>query len=118
MTTHHGETDPEPTTVNPRDALCRDAGVSRRGFLGGAVATGGAAALLAGPASRAFGDNPFTDPDDHGSGGDSDAYTAEDVIYSMCQQCNTFCTIKVRLTGSGGTEEKVSRCGSRVSARL
>ena len=98
MTTQHGEVQPVPTAT----PAC-DAGVSRRGFLGGAAATGGAAALLAGPASRAFGDDPFTDPDDHGSGVDRDAYTAEDVIYSMCMQCNTFCTVKVRLTAAGGT---------------
>lgn len=41
---------------------------------------------------------------EHGTGDDDDAYTAKDVIYSMCMQCNTFCTIKVRLTDPGDTE--------------
>ncbi|MHB8185732.1 MAG: molybdopterin-dependent oxidoreductase [Dermatophilaceae bacterium] len=98
MTTQHGETQPAPTPMQEPEA-----GVSRRGFLAGAAATGVAVTLAAGPTRRAFGD-AFTDPVDHGSGPSTDGYTAEDVIYSMCMQCNTFCTIKVRLTGSGGTE--------------
>lgn len=96
-------TQPAKSQPAPADPQPPDDGVSRRGFLAGAAATGAAATLVAGPVSRAFGD-PFTDPVDHGSGADTDAYTAEDVIYSMCMQCNTFCTIKVRLTGAGGTE--------------
>ena len=98
MPTQHGDGQPALTpTQEPND------GVSRRGFLAGAAATGAAAMLVAGPVSRSFGD-PFTDPVDHGSGPDGDTYGAEDVIYSMCMQCNTFCTIKVRLTGAGDTE--------------
>ena len=98
MPTQHGDSQPASTpTQEPDD------GVSRRGFLAGAAATGAAATLVAGPVSRAFGD-PFTDPVDHGSGRNSDTYSAEDVIYSMCMQCNSFCTIKVRLSAAGGTE--------------
>lgn len=97
MITPHAENDPTPS------APVGDDGVSRRGFLAGAAVAGTAATLVGGPVRRAFGD-PFTDPVDHGSGPSGDTYTAEDVIYSMCMQCNTFCTIKVRLTGSGGTE--------------
>ena len=98
MTKEHAEIQP----VSP-PAHETEAGVSRRGFVVGAAATGAVVTLAAGPVSRAFG-NPYTDPVDHGSGADGDTYGAEDVIYSMCMQCNTFCTIKVRLTGSGGTE--------------
>ncbi|MEO6143329.1 MAG: molybdopterin-dependent oxidoreductase, partial [Dermatophilaceae bacterium] len=98
MTQEHG--DIQPASLPAQEP---EAGLSRRGFVVGAAATGAVVTLAAGPVSRAFG-NPYTDPVDHGSGGDGDTYGAEDVIYSMCMQCNTFCTIKVRLTGSGGTE--------------
>ncbi|PMC74382.1 molybdopterin dinucleotide-binding protein [Brachybacterium sp. UMB0905] len=43
----------------------------------------------------------YTQPTAHGTGDEDDAYGADDVIYSMCMQCNTFCTIKVRLTEPG-----------------
>ena len=103
MTTNSGDIQPASTPTEDPSAQEPKAGLSRRGFLAATAVTGAVVAVAAGPTSRAFGD-PFTDPVDHGSGPEGDAYGAEDVIYSMCQQCNTFCTIKVRLTGSGGTE--------------
>lgn len=45
--------------------------------------------------------NPYVQPTEHGTGDASDAYGPEDVIHSMCMMCNTFCSIKVRLTDPG-----------------
>ncbi|BDG61068.1 molybdopterin-dependent oxidoreductase [Caldinitratiruptor microaerophilus] len=78
--------------------------VTRRGFLAGAAAFTAAAAAV--PASRepleravsrVFHDEP------HGVGTATDAYGPQDVIYTVCQQCQTFCTIKVVLRPGEGT---------------
>ncbi|MDO5050082.1 MAG: molybdopterin-dependent oxidoreductase, partial [Actinomycetaceae bacterium] len=76
-------------------------GISRRHFVGGSAAVVGALALgstfINGQSRHGLGET-------HGTGEETDAYTAQDVIYSMCMQCNAYCTIKVRLTEPGNTE--------------
>lgn len=47
-----------------------------------------------------FGDR-YSQDDQHGTGDDTDAYSAKNVIYSQCMQCNTHCSIKVRLSDPG-----------------
>lgn len=72
--------------------------MSRRNFLKGAGLLG----------TLAFGFPLFDDPlkqiignswqdDSHGIGTSDDNYSAENIIYSVCEQCNTYCTIKVLL---------------------
>lgn len=63
--------------------------------MGCAVAAG---ALLAGGGLGAYmaTHDPLVDSP-HGSGKVTGAYPADDVILSMCNNCNTYCTIKVRL---------------------
>lgn len=78
-------------------------GIKRRTVLGvgaGAVGVGVVAATMV---NDGFGD-PIHESTAHGTGDDSDAYTAEDVIYSMCMNCNTFCSIKVRLAPPGDSQ--------------
>lgn len=79
-----------------------DAGTTRRSFLGGSAAALGGAAAVGGMFREGF-EDPFYEPTAHGTGPADDSYGPEDVIYSMCMQCNTFCTIKVRLTDAGDT---------------
>lgn len=76
-------------------------GPSRRAFIGGTAAVGGVAAV--GVMFKDGFEDPFLEPEQHGTGSAIDAYGPEDVIYSMCMQCNTFCTIKVRLTEAGAS---------------
>lgn len=79
-----------------------ETGTSRRGFLlGGTAAVAGTAAV--GFMFKDGFEDPFLEPTQHGTGSLVDAYTERDVIHSMCMQCNTFCTIKVRLTDGGDT---------------
>lgn len=79
-----------------------ESGTSRRGFiLGGTAAVAGTAAV--GYMFREGFEDPLLEPTQHGRGNLVDAYTERDVIHSMCMQCNTFCTIKVRLTDGGDT---------------
>ena len=70
---------------------------SRRAVVGAgcAVALG---ALAAGTGLGAYmaSDDPMTDTP-HGRGTATGAYAADDVILSMCNNCNTYCTIKVRV---------------------
>lgn len=75
---------------------------SRRVVLGGIAATAAGTAVVGGMFRDGF-EDPFLEPTAHGTGDAADAYGPEDVIYSMCMQCNTYCTIKVRLTDAGGT---------------
>ncbi|WP_284303123.1 molybdopterin-dependent oxidoreductase [Mobilicoccus caccae] len=75
-------------------------GPTRRQVLGGTAA----AAVGVGAVGLMFreGFGPaFTQETAHGTGHDDDAYDATDVINTMCMQCNTFCTIKVRVTDPG-----------------
>lgn len=67
--------------------------VTRRSFLKGGAALGGISLLssmltLGSTQGGAWLDEP------HGTGNDNQDYSAENVIYSLCQQCNTNCTIK------------------------
>ena len=81
---------------------------SRRAVVGAgcAVALG---ALAAGTGLGAYmaSDDPMTDTP-HGRGSATGAYAADDVILSMCNNCNTYCTIKVRVAdaadGAGANE--------------
>ncbi|HBW39143.1 molybdopterin-dependent oxidoreductase [Desulfosporosinus sp. BICA1-9] len=66
---------------------------TRRSFLKGGAALGGISLLspmlaIGSPQEGAWLDDPY------GTGHDNQDYGAENVIYSLCQQCNTFCTIK------------------------
>lgn len=70
---------------------------SRRAVVGAGVAvTLGTLAAGAGLGTYMATDNPLTD-EPHGRGTATGAYAADDVILSMCNNCNTYCTIKVRV---------------------
>lgn len=70
---------------------------SRRAIVGAGCAVAlGAVAMGAGLGLHVTHDDPYTD-DAHGRGDSTDSYTAEDVILSMCNGCNTSCPIKVRI---------------------
>lgn len=72
-----------------------DALISRRTFLTGTAALGGAA--LAAPLLEdvlSVAQHGAWSAAAHGLGKDSEAYSAENVIYTMCHQCNSFCSIK------------------------
>ncbi|MBM4763057.1 molybdopterin-dependent oxidoreductase [Bacillus sp. B15-48] len=78
--------------------------MKRRGFLK-ALGTIGAVALVGpafvGPVKQVMG-GVWTD-DPHGIGTDYQDYTAENVIFTSCQQCNSTCTIKAYIVaGSAG----------------
>ncbi|MCB7036204.1 molybdopterin-dependent oxidoreductase [Eggerthella sinensis] len=81
---------------------------SRRAVIGASCAVA-AGAVLAGGGLGAYmaTDNPMTD-EPHGRGSATGAYAADDVILSMCNNCNTYCTIKVRVAdaadGAGANE--------------
>lgn len=77
------------------------AGPSRRVVLGGIAAIGGAGATAA-LFHDGFG-NRYSQTSAHGTGTSDASYQPDETIYSMCMQCNTFCTIKVRLTDAGTT---------------
>ncbi|WP_231751392.1 hypothetical protein [Halogeometricum sp. CBA1124] len=47
----------------------------------------------------------WTDDEAHYVGDDYGDYRAEDVIYTTCGQCNTFCPIKVRLADGSDAGE-------------
>ena len=70
-------------------------GISRRTVIGTAAGIGGVAAV-GGMFHEGFRD-PFTQAVAHGTGDADDGYDATDLIHSLCMQCNSFCTIKVRL---------------------
>ena len=78
---------------------------SRRAVVGAgcAVALG---ALAAGTGLGAYmaNDDPMTDTP-HGRGTATGAYAADDVILSMCNNCNTYCTIKVRVADAADGAE-------------
>lgn len=70
--------------------------LNRRNFLKGSLLIGGAAALT--PVMANERGNHRTAPwydSPHGVGQDFEDYDATNVIYSLCEQCNTYCTMKV-----------------------
>ena len=70
--------------------------VNRRSFLKGSLVVGGAAVLtpsLANERGRHKSAPWYDSP--HGIGQDFEEYEATDVIYTLCEQCNTHCTAKV-----------------------
>lgn len=70
-------------------------GMSRRDFLktaSAAVGIGVVAPAFLGPFHQLVGD-AWTDTP-HGIGGDDQDYDAADVIYTVCQQCNSSCTVR------------------------
>ncbi len=92
-------TDVTPAPHAPQDQEPTKGGISRRAIIGTTAGVAGTAAVV-GMFHEGFG-NPFTQAVPHGTGSDADSYEASDVVYSMCMQCNTFCTIKVRLGEPG-----------------
>lgn len=85
-------------TVDKKD----NPGTSRRNFIIGGTAAVAGTAGVAYMFREGF-EDPIYEPTQHGRGDLVDAYSERDVIHSMCMQCNTFCTIKVRLTDGGDT---------------
>lgn len=80
----------------------KNKGISRRRFLKGLGAIGGVAVVapaFVGPVKQTingvWGDLP------HGVGAATQDYTAEDVIFTTCEQCNTHCTIKTHIVSGG-----------------
>lgn len=74
--------------------------MSRRKFLKFLGALGGTALVapaFSGPVKQVFNGVWWDQP--HGIGTSYQDYSAEDVIFTSCAQCNTFCTIKTYLTG-------------------
>ena len=90
------------TTTPQRPTPEESGGVSRRAVIGGIAGGTVGAGALGVMFHEGFGPR-YTQETPHGTGTDDDAYTAEDVIYTMCMQCNTYCTLKVRLADAGDT---------------
>lgn len=84
------------TTENPETTEETRTGVPRRTFLAGTAAGAAGLTAIGYMWKDGFGD-PYTEDEPHGTGQLDDSYEADDVIYTMCMQCNTFCTLKVRL---------------------
>lgn len=77
---------------------------SRRAVVGaGAAVALGALAGGIGLGTYMANADPYVDSP-HGRGDETDAYTADDVILSMCNNCNTYCTIKVRVADAAEGE--------------
>ncbi|MBS8266682.1 tetrathionate reductase subunit A [Mesobacillus boroniphilus] len=78
--------------------------MKRRGFLK-ALGTLGAVAFVGpafvGPIKQVMGDVWIDSP--HGTGTDYQDYTAENVIFTSCQQCNATCTIKTYITAGAAS---------------
>lgn len=89
-----------------------DKRVNRRGFLK-ALGTIGAVALVGpafiGPVKQVMG-GVWID-EEHGVGTSYQDYSAENVIFTSCQQCNTTCTIKAFVVGgsAGGAYTSIVR---------
>lgn len=78
--------------------------ISRRQFVAGAAVLGGTLAampLLGDETSFPFGASRV-----RGAGNDTEAVTPDRVIYTTCEQCQTFCTIKVTLSDPDRTGGK------------
>ncbi len=86
--------------------------MNRRRFLK-ALGSFGAVALVGpafvGPIKQVMGGVWIDEP--HGIGTDYQDYTAENVIFTSCQQCNTTCTIKAYITtgAAGGAYSSIVR---------
>ncbi|HLR69722.1 MAG TPA: molybdopterin-dependent oxidoreductase [Virgibacillus sp.] len=81
-----------------------DKKMNRRKFLKALGAFGAVAAVgpaFIGPVNQVI-NGVFAD-EGHGVGTDYQDYGAEDVIFSTCEQCNTYCTIKAYITGGDKT---------------
>jgi len=95
-------------TTQPKHSPEQKSGVTRRQFVAGAAVLGGSLAampLLGNGLSEAF-DAPFATGNDHGTGTFGEEITADRVIYTTCEQCQTHCTIKVALTDPAKTGGK------------
>lgn len=79
-----------------------DKNMNRRGFLK-ALGTLGAIAFVGpafvGPVKQVM--NGVWVDEAHGVGTDYQDYTAENIIFTSCMQCNTFCTIKAYVVAGG-----------------
>ncbi|HHU39930.1 MAG TPA: hypothetical protein GXZ45_11710, partial [Propionibacterium sp.] len=82
----------DQTTPGPEEPR---KGITRRTVIGTAAGVAGVAAV-GGMFHEGFRD-PFTQATAHGTGDAADAYDPTDLVHTMCMQCNSFCTIKVRL---------------------
>lgn len=77
---------------------------TRRAVVGaGAAVALGALAGGVGLGAYMANTDPYVDSP-HGTGDETDSYTADDVILSMCNNCNTYCTIKVRVADAAEGE--------------
>lgn len=90
----------EPQDVSSDDTTIKP---SRRGVLIGTGA-GVAGAAAVGVMFKDGFEDPIYEAEQHGTGDVVDTYDESDVIHTMCMQCNTFCTIKVRLVDGEGAE--------------
>jgi len=79
--------------------------INRRQFLKGGVALGAATGAGAIFPFNKSGNGLFATAN---VGTDYEAYTAENVIYSQCEQCNTNCTIKAVIAPSKGSTPATS----------
>jgi anaerobic selenocysteine-containing dehydrogenase len=84
--------------------MAKDWNVTRRQFVIGAGTIGSIAAmpLLGRKLGEVF-EDPFEGTPVHGVGSAGDEIPANRVIYTTCEQCNTFCTIKVAVTDPAKT---------------
>lgn len=90
---------PEAEHEKPADDVLSGPQTTRRAVVVcGSVAAGAAAMGLS--MVNGFRLDPYHDSP-HGRGEEGDSYGPSDVIYSMCMQCNTFCTIAARLGPAG-----------------
>lgn len=88
------------TETTPTDDDATPEGVSRRMVLGVSAGAVGAGLIATSMANDGFGD-PIHEAEAHGTGDADDSYAASDVVYTMCMNCNTYCSIKVRLSPPG-----------------
>ena len=95
--------------VQRKDEAQQGAGMfgtpSRRAVVGAGCAVAlGVVAAGTGLGAYMENDDPLTDKP-HGRGNATGAYAADDVILSMCNNCNTYCTIKVRVADAADGAE-------------
>ena len=106
--------------VQRKDEAQQGAGMfgtpSRRAVVGAGCAVAlGVVATGTGLGAYMENDDPLTDKP-HGRGNATGAYAADDVILSMCNNCNTYCTIKVRVVGEG--EEQAAPAEPEAAAEV
>jgi len=87
----------DPTPSHDED---KPEGVSRRMVLGVSAGAVGVGVIATTMANDGFSD-PIHEAVAHGTGDADDSYAASDVVYTMCMNCNTYCSIKVRLSPPG-----------------